>query len=72
MKYLVIVSILLSIVLLFGIVPMGNYVIQQEFESQNFITSIHSKYCYRRGTQNKNIKFPLYYPSLDLCGKPLK
>lgn len=38
----------------------------------NFVSSKDSKYCYNKGSENKNMKVKIYYETLIDCGKPLK
>lgn len=39
---------------------------------KNYVTGEYSKYCYLRGSENKNIKNKLYYETLEECAKPIK
>lgn len=36
-----------------------------------YSTSLYSKYCYKKGTENHSMKTIIYYKSLRACGKPL-
>lgn len=65
-------GILISIFLFLIVVPLFNYVSMSMKSKHSFITSAYSKYCYKNGSENKNIKVPIYYESLTECGKPMK
>lgn len=43
----------------------------QKQDNGKFVSSLNSKYCYTKGTENKNIKHSLYYKTLIDCNKPL-
>ncbi len=36
-----------------------------------YVTSTYSKYCYKTGYENKNMRYKTYYETLENCNKPL-
>lgn len=45
-------------------------IIVSRIQSRVYLTSIAAKYCYRTG--EKTLKNPLYFQTIEDCGKPLK
>lgn len=66
------IAIILSLLIVVVIVGADYLLLRKHSETQEYVSSLDSKYCYLEGTENKNIKYPVYYPSLVSCGKPLK
>lgn len=71
-KTLILISLIASIFTAILLVPIGKLAIVEKAESKNYVTGRYGKYCYVTGRENGNIKYPEYYSSLELCGKPLK
>lgn len=73
---------LFSYILLFIFVLAGSSImvsgvitkIQEGKRAKNidsYVTGYYARYCYKSGSENKNIKNKLYFDSLYECGKPL-
>lgn len=73
MKYITKTTIIIATVFLFLIAHVGiQYIELQRKNDRAYVTSEYSKYCYKNGSENKNIKVKIYYSSLVECGKEYK
>lgn len=73
-KILIILSMLIVALIAIIAVPVVKFWIYQQKDSHNFLTSRDSKWCYRNGFENGNIKDEnkIYYPVAADCPHPLK
>jgi hypothetical protein len=47
-----------------------SFIIYNKMHDQ-YVTSTYSKYCYKTGYENKNMRYKTYYETLEDCNKPL-
>lgn len=64
-----------SLLVIFGtilVVPFIKSSVIDSLKDTQYVSGKFGSYCYRRGTENKNIRYKMYYHDLESCGKPLK
>lgn len=54
------------------IIPSVRYSLLIYESNHAFVTSLYSKYCYKNGKENGNIKVKIYYKNLTECEKTFK
>ena len=65
------VHIIISLILILIIVT-STFIVEARDRNTQYVSSKYSKYCYCKGEESKNIKYKVYYKSLEECGKTFK